>query len=229
MFRTTRWSLVARSRGEGDDSRRALDALCRSYRPPVVAHLRARGYSAADAEDLAQGFFERFLEQRFHQRVDPGIGRFRVFLRAALDNFCVNMREHAGAQRRGGGSPPLPIDSAGEIPADPVLDPEHAFERSWALTVVDRALAALRDEAIAQRRGELFDALAGYLADTEPRDYAETGRLLGLRANTVAVAVSRLRRRLQQLVRAELGDTVADAADVEDELGRLRAALGIDG
>jgi RNA polymerase sigma-70 factor (ECF subfamily) len=123
----------------------------------------------------------------------------------------------------------LPIDSAGEIPADPVLDPEHAFERSWALTVVDRALAALRDEAIAQRRGELFDALAGYLADTEPRDYAETGRLLGLRANTVAVAVSRLRRRLQQLVRAELGDTVADAADVEDELGRLRAALGIDG
>ena len=57
-FQTTRWSLVLEAR-EGDlRSRRALELLCRTYRAPVLAYIRARG-RGEDAEDLAQGFFTR--------------------------------------------------------------------------------------------------------------------------------------------------------------------------
>ena len=43
---------------------------------------------------------------------------------------------------------------------------------------------------------------------------------------TLAVAIRRLRQRLRELVRAELAETVADPADVRDELLALRSVLG---
>jgi RNA polymerase sigma-70 factor (ECF subfamily) len=51
-FDTTRWSVVLQARGDPEEARRALEALCRTYRPPVLAYVRGRGYQAAAAEDL---------------------------------------------------------------------------------------------------------------------------------------------------------------------------------
>lgn len=62
-FETTRWSLVLRARGEPADARAALEILCRTYRAPVLAFVRSRGYAADTAEDLTQAFFARFLER----------------------------------------------------------------------------------------------------------------------------------------------------------------------
>src|SRR5579863_5532475 len=62
-FDTTHWSVVLRARsGDATDARSALEALCRTYRPPVLAYIRGRGYPVEAAEDLAQAFFTRFLE-----------------------------------------------------------------------------------------------------------------------------------------------------------------------
>ena len=63
-FETTHWSVVLRSRGEQADARAALESLCRTYRPPVLAYIRARGHAPDVAEDLAQGFFVSFIERR---------------------------------------------------------------------------------------------------------------------------------------------------------------------
>src|SRR5438309_11922119 len=65
-FDTTHWSVVLRARGDPGDARAALEALCRTYRPPVLAYIRGRGYAADAAEDLAQSFFARFLEHAYH-------------------------------------------------------------------------------------------------------------------------------------------------------------------
>ena len=44
-FVTTRWSLVQRASAESRESHAALEQLCRTYRPPVLAYVRANGYA----------------------------------------------------------------------------------------------------------------------------------------------------------------------------------------
>ncbi len=39
-FDTTRWSVVLQARGDPAASRRALELLCCTYRPPVLAFVR---------------------------------------------------------------------------------------------------------------------------------------------------------------------------------------------
>lgn len=137
MFATTRWSLVVAAGDGDDDARAALDQLCRIYRPAVLAYLRSRGHSRSDAEDLTQGFFARFLEKRLHKTAEPARGRFRTYLRTALHHFVANMTEYDNAERRrarpaAGGVDP---DS---LCADDADRPDRAFERAWALALVQR-------------------------------------------------------------------------------------------
>src|SRR6186997_3375286 len=59
---TTRWSLVLAATDAAHDARKskqAFDELCRTYWQPVYRFIVRRGYSPADAEDLAQEFFLR--------------------------------------------------------------------------------------------------------------------------------------------------------------------------
>lgn len=222
-FQTTRWSLIVAARGASADARDALDLLCRCYRPAVISYLRRYGYARADADDVAQDFFARFVERRFQDVADPQRGRFRMFLRTALRHFVTSAHDHAHAARR------RPADAGAAIDPDLVdsgESPEHAFERAWAMTVLGRALERLREEAAAAGKLALFERLSGFLVEApEPRDYQRVATVLGLRPNTVAVATHRLRERLRELVRAELSDTVAGPEDLREELQALRAAL----
>jgi len=83
-FQTTRWSLIEAARDDPDRSRAALEELCAAYRPPVLAYVRHSGYGRADAEDLTQSFFLRFLESGWYGRADPERGRFRSLLLTTL-------------------------------------------------------------------------------------------------------------------------------------------------
>ncbi len=88
-------------------------------------------------------------------------------------------------------------------------------------------MAALEAEAAASGKAALFARLREFLTEVpEAEDYARAAADLGLRQNTVAVSVHRLRERLRDQVRAQLADTVADPAEVDDELRALRAVLG---
>jgi len=222
-FDTTRWSLILHAGGEGDGAQGALETLCRNYRPPVLAYIRARPYLRDDAEDLAQSFFTYLLEQRLVARADRERGRFRAFLLTSLKYFLANEYERATAQRRGGGSTSVPLD---EI--DPAVDsgPEQAFEREWAQTVVRLALSRLEDEAVQAGKQALFARLRPFLLHLpEDDEYEVVATALGLRRNTVAVAVHRLRARLQELVRAVIADSADGLTDTDAELRHLRTAL----
>jgi RNA polymerase sigma-70 factor (ECF subfamily) len=226
-FDTTRWSLIVAARADTRTGRDALDHLCRAYRPPVVAFLARSARSRDDAEDLAQGFFARFLEKRLHEVAAPERGSFRAFLRSALQNYAAHVHEAATAQRRGGGQrhEVLDADPAHEA-ASPDLSPEDAFELSWALTVLDRAMGELAREAEQSGKRPLFEALREFVVEQpEADDYRRVAERLELRENTVAVAVHRLRKRLRELVHAELAETVSEPEAVEPELRALRAVL----
>ena len=225
-FETTRWSLVLQARGGPVDARRALETLCRTYRPPVLAFVRSRGYAADAAEDLTQAFFTRFLERAWHASADPERGRFRAFLLTALKRFLIDADVEARALKRGGAIRFESIENVDEEEAAGVDAPDRVFEREWACTVLTAAFSRLRDEAELAGRLPMFERLSEFLIESpDEADYARAADELGMRRNTVAVSVHRLRHRLRDLVQAELAETTSSPAELDEELRALRGSL----
>lgn len=226
-FETTRWSLILAAGGDADEGRRSLQALCCAYRTPVLAYLRQMVNRDEDAEELTQAFFTYFLEQRVHDTADPARGRFRHYLRGAVRHFVSTQRRDARALKRGGNSQRLDDSVLDQLPSDaPDSDPESEFDRQWALTLIARALTRLESEADAAGKAEWFVALRDFIVEQpDEADYQRMAEKLGMRRNTLAVAVHRLRQRLSELVDEEMNDTVASEDDIAVEQDTLASAL----
>jgi DNA-directed RNA polymerase specialized sigma24 family protein len=213
-------------------ARQALEELCRAYWYPLYAFVRRQGHAPEAALDLTQAYFARLLERRPFAAADPARGRFRAFLRADCLHFLAHRREHDAALRRGGGRPVLSIDARdaeGRYRLEPTHDqtPERLFDRAWALALLEDVLAAIRREYEGSGRGPTFEALKGVLTDGRlPASQAELARRLGTTEAAVQAAAHRLRRRYRDALRAAIAATVADEAEVDDELRALFAALG---
>lgn len=224
-FDTTRWSVVLQARGNPADARRALETLCRTYRPPVLAFVRSRGYRPDAAEDLTQAFFARFLERAWHSSADPARGRFRSFLLTALKRFLIDSNAEAGALKRGGA---FRFETLDEAQDDGGMQetPEHVFEREWAHAMLDAAFARLRGEARSAGKLALFERLSEFLIEPpDDSDYERAAAELNLRRNTLAVAVHRLRHRLRELVRDEISQTISGRDEMQEELRALRGSV----
>jgi len=217
-----------KAREDAPDARAALEALCRAYRPPVLAYVRSRGYAPEAAEDLVQGFFERFLDHAWHATAERERGRFRAYLLTMLKRYLSSSEIEAHARKRGGD---VRIESLEETHAagSDEETPERTFERVWAITVLTHALARLREEATAAGKRELFEALREFLVERpDEADYARAAERLNLRRNTLAVAVHRLRARLRELIEDELAETTTAPNELDEELREMRSALGIE-
>ena len=231
-FASTRWSLVAAAGQHGSpESEAALATLCQLYWYPLYAYARRRLPSVLDAQDLTQEFFAELMEKNYLQGADPQRGKFRSFLLSAFKHFLAKQRDRAQANKRGGARQHLPLDfQVGERryslePADHVT-PDMLYERRWALTLLEQTLAQLRQEFTSAGKERLFDCLKTTLLGEGPQQpYARIAEELGMSENAVKVAVHRLRRRYQELLRAEIAQTVNSAEEVDDELRDLFAAV----
>jgi RNA polymerase sigma-70 factor (ECF subfamily) len=232
-FATTRWSVVVATRGaDGAESRAALETLCRAYWYPLYAFARRRGAGPEDAQDFVQGFFVVLLRRGSLGDADPGRGRFRTFLLTAFQRHIAHERAAASAQKRGGDRVRLPFeidDGERRYSMEPVDErtPEALFERRWALALIDRSIARLRDEnAATPEDTRRIDALLPHAGGSGVRlPYAEIAATLGMTEGAVKVAIHRLRRRCREILRDEISHTVATPDEIDDELGRLMAAL----
>lgn len=231
-FPTTRWSRVLLA-GDPDapHARESLAELCGAYWYPLYAYIRRRGYDPDRARDLTQDFFARALERGLLAEADPSRGRFRSFLRTVCTHFLANRRDWEQAQKRGGGHAVLPIDSVGAegryaLELADGLTPERIFDRSWALTLLGRVLDGLGREYDEAGKAATFEALRGVLAgDPDLGSYAAVAARLGTSEGAARVAAHRLRRRYGELLRQEIASTVAEPAEVDDEIRDLFAAL----
>jgi RNA polymerase sigma-70 factor (ECF subfamily) len=205
--------------------------LCQLYWYPLYAYARRHVPNAHDAQDLTQSFFAQLLEKDYLRAADPRRGKFRSFLLTAFKHFLSKERERANARKRGGGRLPVSLDfQAGErrYQLEPVdhATPEMAFERRWALTVLEQTLARLRQELTRAGKENLFERLKGVLAgEGLDESYAQIADELGTSEQAVKVAVYRLRRRYQELLRAEIAQTVASPEEIDEELRDLFAAV----
>ncbi|MBL9114588.1 MAG: sigma-70 family RNA polymerase sigma factor [Verrucomicrobiaceae bacterium] len=205
----------------------ALNELCTLYWRPIYAEIRRRGHATADAQDLTQEFFARMLRREAFGKAERDKGRFRTYLLGALDFFLVDEWRELHAQKRGGGALMLPFDEAtGEawfqqLPAS-TSSPADMFDQNWALVLMDRALACLRDEYDASGRRDVFAAVEPYLSVNSGADgYADACEAIGLTPQAFAVAVHRLRKRFRHCVREQVELTVAEPSDVDAEMKHL--------
>lgn len=231
-FDTTSWSLVLAAAASGTpDSSGALADLCSRYWYPVYAFVRRQGYAREEAEDLTQGFFERLLEKDGLRHADPERGRFRSFLLASAKHFLANERDRVLTKKRGGDRVhvPLDFDAADEWfqrDAKSATDPEKLFTRRWALTVLESALRATREELEREGRGDDLDLLVPFLTGDAARGaYAPLAEKLRVTEGAARVAVHRLRARFRDQLRLVVASTMPDGAPVDEEIRFLIGAL----
>ena len=238
QFATTRWSLIlsaANSENGEQKARTALDELCRTYWRPVFSFVCRRGYSMEDAQDLTQDFFVKILECNWLQHADRNRGRFRSLLLRSLQNFLINAVERTHTRKRGGEVKFISWDDwVAEAPSQlsisaqaiDSLPPERLFDLRWAVTVVEHALRRLREECESKGRRRLFDALSSHLtAERDEVSFAQLSTELGIAESAIIRQLHNLRQRYRSLLRDEVAHTVADPAQVEDEIRYLCAVL----
>ncbi len=230
-FTTTHWSVVLTAQGDTPASAAALEQLCRAYWYPLYAHVRHQGYSPEDAQDLTQSFFLHLLLRKPFAGVHPEKGRFRSFLLAALTHFLADQRDHDLAQKRGGGRAVVSMDADGAEARywqEPVDDrsPARLFERRWAVALLEQVLLHLEQDYTETGRAEVFQHLKPFLVEgSKAKSYAAVAAETGLSEEAVKKAVQRLRWRYGRLFREEVAHTVADPAEVEQELCYLRQVM----
>jgi DNA-directed RNA polymerase specialized sigma24 family protein len=226
-FPATKWSIVLKSGRGNEKGEQALAELCQAYWLPLYTFARRDGHSPADAEDLVQGFLAKAVIDELFSRADAERGKLRTFLLTAFRRHAKDEQVKANAEKRGGGAL-VSLDgieaehwyaAAGECEGE---SPESAYDRQWAMTLLERTCERLRSDCESRGKGGEFDALRPFLTtQANAADYERLGAQLGMKPDTVKVSVHRLRARFGAILREEVRETHGDDSDVDAELRHL--------
>jgi RNA polymerase sigma factor (sigma-70 family) len=228
IFATTHWTVVlAAGKRSTPQSDHALEELCHTYWFPLYAYVRRRGHTKEDAEDLTQAFFARFLEKNYLGLLDSEKGKFRAFLLASLKHFLANEWDKSQRQKRGGNATHLSLDwktadTQFQIATTTEPSPDKAYDREWAVALLEKVIQRLRVECEADGRAKQFSELKIFLtAGKGALPYSAAAGSLGMDEGAVRTAVHRLRKRYRQLLRDEISQTLTDPAQVDEEMRAL--------
>jgi RNA polymerase sigma-70 factor (ECF subfamily) len=229
-FPTTQWSRVfAAGDRAAPKARTALAGLCEACWYPIYAFIRCRGHPPDEASDLTQDYYTRLLERPMIAAADRSKGRFRAFLKTDCQHFLLDKgrkkRVRAGVLK----TVSIDTDDAEDRyrfePADG-MTPDRLFDRTWAITLLDRVLALLAEEYAANGGAKVFDRLKVVL--TQGRGAvpaAELAAQLGTTPGAIHTAVHRLKKLYREILRREIAATLDGRSDVDDEVRWLFAAL----
>lgn len=215
----TRWSLVARAhRDEGDAANRARCELMVRYAGAVHRYLLRVARDPEVAADLTQEFALKFLRGDFRHS-DPGRGRFRDYVKAAVHNLLADFRRRQKNQ-------PRPLPAGGEWVDAPSGTPgglDAEFLDCWRDEILNRAWDRLARHQ--DRTGRPFFTVLHFRAEHPAlRSHEMAGRLadvLGKRvtAGWVRQNLLRARERFAEFARDEvslsLGNPTDEALDEE--------------
>jgi RNA polymerase sigma factor (sigma-70 family) len=218
---TTVWTLLRQAHeGDGERARQARDQILARYRGAVYRYLR-KAVGEAEAEDLTQEFALALLQGKFH-RAEPGIGRFRDYVRTCLFNL---VRKHRRAGRgRPAGQAGDPVDAS-----DPAAAADQEFIDAWRDQLSANAL-----EKIRQTQPHWHDIL--HLKAEDPKlPSHRLAEILGARwgkpqtAEGVRQLLRRARDRFADLLIDEVIHEVTHSLDhpTRAEVGGELAALGL--
>ena len=209
----------------------ALAELCRDYWPPIYAFIRRRGFNSHDAQDLTQAFFVYLIESKAYARADREQGKFRTFLLVVLKRFLSDAYEREHRLKRGGDRQFVFLDK--DVAAAEALyesgamtvkggDEERLFDWDWAEALVARSMKALRAEYAIAAKARIFTELQMFLTGGQRLPTQEqVAARLDVPVETLRSHLSRLRARYRDILRGEIGRTVATEEEVDAELRYL--------
>lgn len=209
-FEPTRWSVVLAAQAPGDPKYlESWNELVTLYWRPVYRSIRFRwSKPVEEAKDLTQAFFASMFDGGLAGTA-PERGRFRTFLRAALDNFLKNAKRDASRLKRAGA--PIPIDDDDVIAAT-----EDLFEREWRRTIFERAL-----EELSRERAETFGCFRMYFLDPSRPSYTDVAKALGLKETDVTNHLHAAKVRMREIVRRLVRESCEGEAEFDDEMREL--------
>src|SRR5262245_49918619 len=138
---STPWTLFRRAHGgAGDCAADALRLLLQRYCGAAYRYFRGALRDDDAALESLQEFVVRFLRGDF-RRADPGSGRFRDYLKAALVHLVTDYHRARRAQPQ-----PLPADVGERVVAvDDGVENEITFLQSWREELINRTWVALAE------------------------------------------------------------------------------------
>jgi RNA polymerase sigma-70 factor (ECF subfamily) len=231
-FLTTRWSVIDKIAADGDTPDQVLiNELLKKYWKPVYCFLRRKGHDNEQAKDLTQGFFEEVvLGRELIKRADQARGRFRTFLLVALEQYLARVHRKHTAKKR------IPKDQLLQLdkidPADlpePVgqLTPEQSFNYTWVSELLDKLLVEVEAKCRSDDKllhWQVFHdrVLQPIMENTHAPSLAKICDKYGIenafKASNMIITVN---RRFQAALKRYVRRTVANDADVEEELHEL--------
>lgn len=221
----TPWTLIElAAQPDSAERRAALEQFLLRYLPAMRSYLLRRcGGDAHQCDDLVQSFIARkVLEQAFLQQADRAKGRFRGFLRTALEHFFIDeMRRKR-----------LPRARAELDQLTPTATPAaHSFDVAWARTVLETAQTRMRLQCQQDQRPDLWRlfeerVLKPILSDMPPLAYAQLVQELGLESPSQACnLLVTAKRMFERHLRAVVEEYAGNPAAVAEELRDLREIL----
>ncbi len=231
-FVTTRWGLVVAAGVQRDPGwAEAIRWLCEQYWFPIYAYARRHGKDPHEAEDLTQGFFAELLTRNTLAGANENRGTFRTFLLTSFNQFIRNQWNKEHRQKRSGDAVFVALH---EVQAEAHFQnqftdpstPEHAFDRAWILSVIERVMTVLHKECDADGKDGRFAVLKDFLeAERADTSYAEAARLIHITVPALRMLIYRLRQRFREMMTHEIRQTVVSDSEVRPELSHLLKVL----
>jgi RNA polymerase sigma-70 factor (ECF subfamily) len=209
---------VLAARLDPEKRRPALEQLVRPRWKALYVVARKHGLQPTEAEDAVQGFVTHLLEGDVLERLDPGKGRLRSYLRTAFRHYLTNQRQEQRAQKRGGGERHADLADVEAWVASPDASPDALFDRAWALSLFADALAELESEYVSGVRRGPFEVVRELFQFAAAPPYAELAARHGMSVPQLKAFVHRARVRFRELLKNRVADTLSDPADADAEL-----------
>ena len=226
---TTHWTHVLSTRGESAAARQSLQELCERYYAPVFAFVESYTRHHQNARDWTHAFFATLLEGRSLDSVIRERGKFRSYLLGAVKHFLADERAKQKAEKRGGLVSHISVDFVAESQTESAthsaIPSDAYFDRHWAMTILQHSLTDLEIE-LGREHAAKFELLRPWLSgDSIELSQADLAARLGVSTEVVKTTIHRWRKRFREIVKGHIGSTVANASEVDDELGYLIQAL----
>jgi hypothetical protein len=219
--RPTRWNL---SSGFTSASREALRSLLNRYKKPIYHFLRLKWKMRSDeTQHLVANFNAMLLGEEFLERHPPGRSSFRTYLERILQKCSFEQIKNTEGRNPGRHAASPPCDD--DLPSSVCGDPESAFEWSWRMTVLERAVEATRIWFTKEKRESQFRTFQSAVLDIKgekPPDFKE----LGITESNMNNHINVVRVKLREMIRAELVQTVLDKEGFDDEYRRIVGKSG---
>jgi len=196
----------------------ARDALRRHvmerYTDALGAYVSASGLrSAGERDDLVAGFYAGPLsDDTFFRRWRTSGMPLRRWLMNAISFHCRGIRRDAARDRE---------RQSGDRGSAAVVesDAADAFDRAWALSLVNEAYARVQDDLASRGRGIEDEVLRMHVIDGLP--YDEVARALGLTRNDCFNATRRVAGRVRDAVRDLLREEGVPESELEAAIAEM--------